>query len=490
MKRIFILLVSVFCLSINFTLIAAPGSLFKIASSGTAAAIDIVLCGNGKAPFSCQNYHVTGTKLSITATANHLYPAAGIKVSTPGFPPSGCTQSSNGYCLFTVSNTSPALITLSANTTPRVTVGYGQANNVQTPISYTSTDAGISWSNSVALTLPMNAISAYLGKVSCSQEGMHCVALGTSTNSTSTTLITYRTIDGGMHWDTAVQLSAPSGNSTFSRSGGLFCSESGLSCVVLATYQINGVFQPVSYSSSDGGLSWSSPNNFPPIGVTPNNPRTYAISCDSSAQRCIAIGRNTNRLLSYITTNGGTSWSSPVIKQMPSGITVPTLFGLSCSTNGLTCTTVASDSASGLAFSYFTTDGGLSWSDVTFLSLPGAGDYFQVGSVSCNISGNSCVVVGELSGRSASYTTTNNGINWSAPILPTVPTGSVDNSFNGLMCDKDAINCIAVGSGVIGGITYPYSYTSTDGGNSWNQMTLLSLYNGNSSNLSAVSGSQ
>ncbi len=58
-----------------------------------------------------------GTSLSVNTTIpNHTYPYAGVKVNTPGFSLSGvgsqCTMDSNGYCLFSVSDTQPATISI------------------------------------------------------------------------------------------------------------------------------------------------------------------------------------------------------------------------------------------------------------------------------------------------------------------------------------------------------------------------------------------
>ena len=60
-------------------------------------------------------FNVTGTSsgLNITTTIpNHVYPAAGIKLNTPGAKiTGGCTPNGNGYCIFSVSiDTSAAMI--------------------------------------------------------------------------------------------------------------------------------------------------------------------------------------------------------------------------------------------------------------------------------------------------------------------------------------------------------------------------------------------
>ncbi len=96
---------------------ARIGPLFLLAEVGESAAANITLCLNGKGPFSCQTFNVTNLTFSVrTVTTQHTYPAAGIKVNTPGYvlssPQVPCTPASNGYCLFSVSDTSPHVFTL------------------------------------------------------------------------------------------------------------------------------------------------------------------------------------------------------------------------------------------------------------------------------------------------------------------------------------------------------------------------------------------
>ncbi len=98
---------------------SATGNLFTITGSGTVVTLDITACLNGKGSLSCQDYTVTRGTLSFrTVAPNHTYPAAGIKIRTPGYTVSGCTLFSNGYCLFSVSDTTPATIAATSTATP------------------------------------------------------------------------------------------------------------------------------------------------------------------------------------------------------------------------------------------------------------------------------------------------------------------------------------------------------------------------------------
>lgn len=93
---------------------------FIIDDTQVSANYGIILCLNGYGPLTCQNYTVTHEVLNIsTVIPGHTYPAAGIKVITPGFTiddsDSNCSLISNGYCIFSVSDSSPATIIVNPN---------------------------------------------------------------------------------------------------------------------------------------------------------------------------------------------------------------------------------------------------------------------------------------------------------------------------------------------------------------------------------------
>ena len=94
---------------------ANTGDLFHVTSTGSPANINITLCLNGHGPLSCQDYNITGLNLNIrTAAPNHTYPSVGIRLNTPGYSLSnGCNTTTDGYCLFSVSDTTASAITVS-----------------------------------------------------------------------------------------------------------------------------------------------------------------------------------------------------------------------------------------------------------------------------------------------------------------------------------------------------------------------------------------
>ena len=117
MKQISTLLCALLALYMSQA-VASSGLLFNVSATGQPANVSITLCLNGKASLSCQNYTVSALNLNITTAApNHTYPAVGIKINTPGYALGNlgldCAPSGNGYCLFSVSNTQSANISIS-----------------------------------------------------------------------------------------------------------------------------------------------------------------------------------------------------------------------------------------------------------------------------------------------------------------------------------------------------------------------------------------
>lgn len=113
LKKFFIVIrLSLFLMFCRY---ATAGNLFNVTTSGVQIApYNITLCLNGMGPLSCQNYVVSALELAIQTTIpNHVYRFAGIKNNNSGYTVLNCTTpSSNGYCLFSASNTSTASISM------------------------------------------------------------------------------------------------------------------------------------------------------------------------------------------------------------------------------------------------------------------------------------------------------------------------------------------------------------------------------------------
>ena len=143
--------IALFLIMSQSALAGASGLLFNVSATGTPANVSITLCLNGKGALSCQTYNVSALTLSIrTVVPNHVYPAAGIKINTLGYELANlglsCTPNDNGYCLFSVSNTVPASISLSK------TSGYSISGTISN-----LTESGLVLQNNGADNLTVNS---------------------------------------------------------------------------------------------------------------------------------------------------------------------------------------------------------------------------------------------------------------------------------------------------------------------------------------------
>lgn len=106
----FCYLIGLYCIS--GSIYAKSGSLFSIAEDCRIQnSYTVTLCLNGEGPMTCENYTAHASHLRIkTIVPNHSYSLAGIKVLTPLYTPTNCTQFKNGYCLFSANNITPITI--------------------------------------------------------------------------------------------------------------------------------------------------------------------------------------------------------------------------------------------------------------------------------------------------------------------------------------------------------------------------------------------
>lgn len=240
---------------------------------------------------------------------------------------------------------------------------------------------------------------------------------------------------------------------------------------------------PLYYTTGNGGGTWSSPQAI----RTPEN--TYFnvllnIFCDTKNQNCVAVGySNTpgNEIpLIYNSHNHGLTWNyiQPVL---PSDALTGVLLGVACDSEVTQCMAIGYANAGNaiIPISYYSRDGGISWSTPTLLPIPSAATASTLAQVNCDAhTGLHCIAVGSarLSGNEApiSYKSTDGGVSWSNATLLTSPDSSISNGLTVLHCDSLAQNCIAIGYVLNNGIVHPLSYVSADGGMSWSDSEQLS----------------
>ena len=197
--------------------------------------MSITLCLNGKGPLSCQQLTVTALTLTILTTIpNHSYAYAGIKINTPNYTIANvgvdCTPYDNGYCLFSVSDSTPKTLTIQTDSMPMVAAGsYQDTNETSYPLLATSSDSGASWVYTLDSATSPSVPSRFsndgsFNGVSC--RGLNCVAAGsyTSTNGISQNPeypLLATSSDGGVSWtytlDSTTSPSVPSDYSNNAR---------------------------------------------------------------------------------------------------------------------------------------------------------------------------------------------------------------------------------------------------------------------------------
>lgn len=208
-----------------------------------------------------------------------------------------------------------------------------------------------------------------------------------------------------------------------------------------------------------------------------------SISCDSTAQRCLAVSlvQNSNgNKKDYVvlaTQDGGTTWNSPVVLQrLLDTVDDRDRMKIHCDSTGLVCLiAVAMHNPENQwperahVIVYKTSDGGIHWSNAKL--LPGV--LANLVGLSCSQSGDNCLLLGQYNNMATPhlYMTQNAGLTWSGPLrLP-----KANNSDKGYLDDISGMSCSDSGlvCTVVGGSSHPTTYTTENGGYNWIGPNLL-----------------
>ncbi len=259
---------------------------------------------------------------------------------------------------------------------------------------------------------------------------------------------------------------------------------------------------PFAYTSDSTGKSWSDPIFLSTLldGELISDVNLPAVSCSSDGLRCVTGGfflqdpadTNATTPVIYTSTNGGTSFSSPIPLQLVDAKPTPILTqvsGLSCDKDGIRCiaigqTTlqVSENVQNTRAISYLSVDGGNTWTAPQLLHKPES--YFtnvafnldcDESNLNCTSAGYGQINVNEW--LPLVYQTKDGGKTWGEPTTPPPPSDSKDNRLNGIICSATGNICLTVGSGSsrdVESLFVPYSYTSVNAGATWSGPTLMS----------------
>ncbi|STY31105.1 BNR/Asp-box repeat containing protein [Legionella wadsworthii] len=367
-----------------------------------------------------------------------------------------------------------------------VLVGAYTNTNALAPLVYTSNNNGATWPKAVLPSIAGLTNQSALIATSC--VGPLCTAVGRTRTNNGLSTLTYSSSDGGATW------SAPN---VLPRTGPLVGSDDSFiiavscvknNCVSGGAFENNtGMTFPLSYTSSDNGITWSAPN-VPSIAGLPAGNHGSAIGSISCAGTfCSAVGfyddvTNDTQPLSYFSNNNGVTWSEAIL---PSTANYPVgyvsgakLMSVSCVGTKCSAVGIIHDPINFVKttpMSYTSANGGQSWSLVKLLStngLPPGNQGAFLNSVSCT--GTFCTAVGYYTTNTdkqlpVAYFSADNGVTWSLPIIPPVndiPSGFVNAQLTGVSC-KDNI-CAAAGSYLdIMSNFFPLTYQSLDNGRTW-----------------------
>ncbi|WP_133137600.1 WD40/YVTN/BNR-like repeat-containing protein [Legionella rowbothamii] len=279
------------------------------------ASLTFVINTTGVVTVTNQSATVNLNDLQVTLPANlNINPSSTCVVGGTLAVNSSCTLDFSATAAITNENiliqgSNSNLVTIPINVEPlrrRVAVGIAGSNLV----SYYSIDNGANWI--LSPNQPVSLVDANLLGISCGSTGLKCIAVGYNISSGSQP-ISYTTIDGGQSWSPQVSGQNPLG-ATSGAFDKIYCDNTANKCVATGTTILGGQTQGFANTTSDGGVTWALSD---PIPGTPPFYLRDGLSCDATVTNCTAVGGG----VIYNSSNSGVTW-------VPAGSTPPggTLF--------------------------------------------------------------------------------------------------------------------------------------------------------------------
>ena len=299
-------------------------------------------------------------------------------------------------------------------------------------------------------------------KVSCDDAGMLCHVAGSMRTHTKEYMLAYTTYNGGLTWSKQRFLRK---KNSFSHVTGLVCGTWGEHCVILGKDdEANGA--SFVYTTADMGQSWSESRTLPKSKNGTEYDEAQDIRCSDSGLICTIVGGMDAYLqgayvvkpISYVTTDGGVTWSEPQIldqKNTTTSANAPSVDEFShvrCNRSGSTCTALRHleipDGSLLLTVVdvYTTSDSGLTWQKTGSLDNSDGRLYERIHAFGCTKDLQTCVAVHSPAGVEDSqpyvYVTHDAGISWAHQELGAPEDGS---AFMDVFCDDNATVCQIVG---------------------------------------------
>ncbi|KTD10653.1 BNR/Asp-box repeat containing protein [Legionella gratiana] len=411
----------------------------QIVITGKNGPIELELCLNGVEPVTCQRYF--STLINNTATVGSVTINNILNPLTYFSDNLGLTWSDSILPTFPTGATSVKLGAVSCNSRLCVTGGYTDS----AALFYISTNGGRSWGNPITVNGPVGNTKVEINSLNCSATG-RCVAVGLVEFPGVVNGLSMISTNNGVTWTlSSNQPLPPDNNST--QLWGVSCSQDGLICIATGWAVINGEDAPVTYTSLNGGNSWL-PAVLPtlPTAQGYQSGVLFSVACSSTGKQCVSAGYAQTDAsspaavpVSYQTTDAGITWKSAVLPNVPLNSLNSEIKGVSCDSQGLQCVAAgATIYSSGVNANliYTSTNGGATWGSPILLNGPSNSDSNKLNTVFCYSIGQICIAIGHGSNASGgfipySYTSIDGGSTWSEPSLMSVVSNTTDSDLFG-----------------------------------------------------------
>lgn len=352
----------------------------------------------------------------------------------------------------------------------------------------------LSLASSVDMTIDSTHLKTHVNNltgISCDVTAQRCLAAGFISKKDDVKHVVYSTKDGGYTWSKPITLykTIEDPNNWLMK---VSCDDAGMLCHVAGSMRTHTKEYLLVHTTYDGGLTWSQ-QRF--SRKQHSFSHVTGLACGTWGEHCVILGKDeeaSGASFVYTTADMGQTWSEHMLPNSKNRMAYDEAQDISCSDSGLICTIVGGmdgyiqGSYAVKPISYVTTDGGLTWSEpqvldqqntTTSANAPSVDEFSHV---RCNRSGSACIALRHLEISDGSllltvvdaYTTLDSGFTWQK-------IGSLDNSDGKLYerihafdCSQDLQTCIAVHSPAGVKDSQPYVYFTHDAGIRWNHREL------------------
>lgn len=188
-------------------------------------------------------------------------------------------------------------------------------------VVYSTQNAGDSWNKPIRLhnsvIIPMDNTGYNIMKIRCDRAGMLCYVAGAMRTHTKEYIVVHTTYNGGITWNKKRFLRK---QNSLSHVTGLACGENGEHCIIMGKDEGRSGSSFV-YTTHDMGQTWSKSHLLPHATYRTAFDEAEDISCSASGLMCMIVGTMDRYIqnsyvitpISYVTTDGGLTWSEPQI---------------------------------------------------------------------------------------------------------------------------------------------------------------------------------